>query len=357
MTTLYLDTEVPRLLELDRWDKLGHANLYSTSGGSQAVPIPLPPHSYRVEYWLGELSSLPADYLVLDGSALAVIDYPELFEAMGYTFDSEPPEGMFRLPDTRGLAIKTVPTVFTTGEYQPSKVMYHSHTIIIYPWSANPFHATRNCGGGSNQIWSPGYIGPQHLPDRGMGNAPPATLGKNMACYHVVRISELTGRTNIVGEIAYTPAPTLPSKALRPDGREVRRAQYPALFAAIGTRYGEGDGVSTFNLPAATDLYIRAIDQGAGVDSLAADREDRGDGTTGDNVGTLQGSNVRAHYHYSVAASGGSQGGLGTTKTTTSGRQVTYTSSEDWPETPWDRVSAKDNAMPAIKLPAVIFYE
>lgn len=33
------------------------------------------------------------------------------------------------------------------------------------------------------------------------------------------------------------------------DGRAVSRTGYGALFAAVGTRYGSGDGVTTFNLP------------------------------------------------------------------------------------------------------------
>jgi len=33
------------------------------------------------------------------------------------------------------------------------------------------------------------------------------------------------------------------------DGSEVPRADYPELFAVIGTRYGAGDGSATFNLP------------------------------------------------------------------------------------------------------------
>lgn len=33
------------------------------------------------------------------------------------------------------------------------------------------------------------------------------------------------------------------------DGSEVSRAEYPALFKAIGTKWGAGDGSTTFNLP------------------------------------------------------------------------------------------------------------
>ena len=45
------------------------------------------------------------------------------------------------------------------------------------------------------------------------------------------------------------------------DGRAVKRSDYPELFEAIGTAYGEGDGSTTFNLP---DLRGRFA-LGAGV--------------------------------------------------------------------------------------------
>ena len=47
------------------------------------------------------------------------------------------------------------------------------------------------------------------------------------------------------------------------DGREVVRADYPQLFAAIGTVWGTGDGLTTFNLPDLRGATIR----GAGISS------------------------------------------------------------------------------------------
>lgn len=42
---------------------------------------------------------------------------------------------------------------------------------------------------------------------------------------------------------------TPPNNWLLCDGREVSRTEYADLFAVIGTRYGAGDGSTTFNLP------------------------------------------------------------------------------------------------------------
>lgn len=48
--------------------------------------------------------------------------------------------------------------------------------------------------------------------------------------------------------IAYTGL-SVPSGYLVCDGSAVGREEYPELFAVIGTNYGSGDGLTTFNLP------------------------------------------------------------------------------------------------------------
>lgn len=44
---------------------------------------------------------------------------------------------------------------------------------------------------------------------------------------------------------------------LKCDGSAVNRADYPALFAKIGTTYGVGDGSTTFNLPNGNELGMK----------------------------------------------------------------------------------------------------
>ncbi|WP_269792409.1 phage tail protein [Stenotrophomonas sp. Iso1] len=51
------------------------------------------------------------------------------------------------------------------------------------------------------------------------------------------------------GQVVLLANITAPIGLLPCDGREVLRNDYPALFAAIGTRYGGGNGTTTFNLP------------------------------------------------------------------------------------------------------------
>lgn len=62
----------------------------------------------------------------------------------------------------------------------------------------------------------------------------------------------------------YAVAP--PAGWLKANGAAVSRTTYAALFSVIGTYYGAGDGVSTFNLPDDRGLFSRAYDDGRGVD-------------------------------------------------------------------------------------------
>lgn len=87
-------------------------------------------------------------------------------------------------------------------------------------------------------------------------------------------------------------------------GQAVSRTTYAALFAAIGTTYGVGDGTTTFNLP---DLRGRVI---AGQDDMGGTSANRltnqTGGLDGDTLGatggaethTLTEAQLAAHYHF-----------------------------------------------------------
>lgn len=47
-----------------------------------------------------------------------------------------------------------------------------------------------------------------------------------------------------------------PDGTLICDGRQVSRGQYSDLFAAIGVRWGAGDGATTFNIPDIQDRFV-----------------------------------------------------------------------------------------------------
>ena len=59
---------------------------------------------------------------------------------------------------------------------------------------------------------------------------------------------------------------TPPTGWLVCDGTAVSRVTYASLYAAVGTTWGPGDGVTTFNLPDFRGRFRRTWDNGAGND-------------------------------------------------------------------------------------------
>lgn len=61
---------------------------------------------------------------------------------------------------------------------------------------------------------------------------------------------------NPVGVVQAFAGSTTPDGWLLCDGSAVSRTTYAALFSAIGTTYGAGDGTTTFNLPNLVDKFV-----------------------------------------------------------------------------------------------------
>ena len=91
----------------------------------------------------------------------------------------------------------------------------------------------------------------------------------------------------------------MPTGFLECDGSAVSRSTHSALFAAIGTTYGAGDGSSTFNLP---DLQDNVAVGKSGTKALASTGGANTVTSTG-NVGgttanaTLSSAQLASHNH------------------------------------------------------------
>lgn len=68
------------------------------------------------------------------------------------------------------------------------------------------------------------------------------------------------------GQIIWLSGDTAPAGTLKANGAAVSRTVYANLFAAEGTRYGVGNGTTTFNLPDMRGEFPRGWDDGRGVD-------------------------------------------------------------------------------------------
>lgn len=80
------------------------------------------------------------------------------------------------------------------------------------------------------------------------------------------------------GDMVFRATQTVPAGAYECDGRAVSRADDAALFAIIGTAFGEGDGATTFNIPDMRGEFPRGWDHGRGVD------QDRAFGSAQDHM-------------------------------------------------------------------------
>lgn len=100
-----------------------------------------------------------------------------------------------------------------------------------------------------------------------------------------------------IGSILLWATATPPTGWLECSGQAVSRTTYAALFALIGVTYGAGDASTTFNLPDMRGRFVRGWSHGTGRDPDAVSRTNRGDDTTGDNVGTIQTDEFESHTH------------------------------------------------------------
>lgn len=87
-----------------------------------------------------------------------------------------------------------------------------------------------------------------------------------------------------VGLLGFFATTTAPAGWLKANGAAVSRTAYAALFARIGTTFGAGDGSTTFNLPDMRGEFVRALDDGRGVDA-------------GRSLGAYQAGQNASHTH------------------------------------------------------------
>lgn len=149
-------------------------------------------------------------------------------------------------------------------------------------------------------------------------------------------------RSAPAGQMALFFNSTAPSGWLHCNGAAVSRTTHAALFAAIGTRFGAGDGSTTFNLPDCRDEFFR----GAGATAVGIKGEQSVQSHTHTASATAAGSHNHggsagangAHTHTGTALSAGehshggnywysANGGGGSGSTTRSGQNVTSTES------------------------------
>jgi len=95
-----------------------------------------------------------------------------------------------------------------------------------------------------------------------------------------------------VGTISMYGGASSPEGWMTCDGAAVSRTTYAALYSAIGTTYGTGDGSTTFNLPDFRGLFPK----GAGTTNRAAGKDADGNYYAG-TLGAYSQDMLQGHYH------------------------------------------------------------
>ena len=94
---------------------------------------------------------------------------------------------------------------------------------------------------------------------------------------NIYRVTAEQATTVPIGGLVWHFGQTIPSGYLLANGQAVSRTLYAALFGVLGTKYGAGDGSTTFNLPDLMSRFIR--------------------GGTVSQLGTTASDSIRSHGH------------------------------------------------------------
>lgn len=237
--------------------------------------------------WPTANASASSGTLLADGSAVSRSTYSSLFSCIGTAFGTGDGSTTFGVPNLRQrFAVGRAATGIASTLGESGGSIDHTHTnqvaatthsvsfgnhshsatepsythSVTYPntnWWDNDNNNTSiaqsgsvgtSSGGGASVVNNPS--GAQTVTTSNEGNASQTTAASNPPFvalnFQVATDSSYTIQPGTMTAFAGSAAP---SGWLLADGSVVSRSTYAALFAAIGTTYGSGDGSTTFKLP------------------------------------------------------------------------------------------------------------
>jgi microcystin-dependent protein len=166
--------------------------------------------------------------------------------------------------------------------------------------------------------------------------SPGATPGKDVKTKADIDAQVTAAVQAALGGIAAVPTgvitpfagTTAPPGWLLCAGQAVSRTTYSALFSVIGTTFGSGDGVNTFNVPDLRGRVVIGLDNlnGSSANRITAAAADQLGGSGGSETHTLSLSEMPSHDHTGSTSSSGSHTHTGTVGTGGSHTHTTDTS-------------------------------
>ena len=298
---LWLNT----ITKVGDWHRLG--SWHQVQGGKGGGDVPVG----TVLSWDNTLP-LPTGYAAADGSEISKTDYNDLFNLVGNTFGQASDVNKFKLPnitDNREVSSEeATPSTLVKRDDQGTIKAKMMELTSYFPVATGVEPDKLKDKGYSILVWSTyGTVQMISAKDffektlRGFGGGGTTITGTNSAITLDVDANDnidvngelyIEGTTvdlNVergdyfqAGQYGFFAMKNPKGRWLFCDGREISRADYPELFEAIGTTYGEGNGTTTFNIPDRRGYFGRCLDAGAEVD-YQSDRE----------IGSKQGDAIR----------------------------------------------------------------
>ena len=255
---------------------------------------------------------LPTGYAAADGSEISKTDYNDLFNLVGNTFGQASDVNKFKLPNITDnnevSSEEATPSTLVKRDDQGTIKAKMMELTSYFPVATGVEPDKLKDKGYSILVWSTyGTVQMISAKDffektlRGFSGGGTTITGTNSAITLDVDANDnidvngelyIEGTTSDLnvergdyfqaGQYGFFAMKNPKGRWLFCDGREISRADYPELFEAIGTTYGEGDGTTTFNIPDRRGYFGRCLDAGAGVD-YQSDRE----------IGSKQGDAIR----------------------------------------------------------------
>ena len=255
---------------------------------------------------------LPTGYAAADGSEISKTDYNDLFNLVGNTFGQARDVNKFKLPNITDnnevSSEEATPSTLVKRDDQGTIKAKMLELTSYFPVATGVEPDKLKDKGYSILVWSTyGTVQMISAKDffektlRGFSGGGTTITGTNSAITLDVDANDnidvngelyIEGTTvdiNVergdyfqAGQYGFFAMKNPKGRWLFCDGREISRADYPELFEAIGTTYGEGNGTTTFNIPDRRGYFGRCLDAGAEVD-YQSDRE----------IGSKQGDAIR----------------------------------------------------------------
>jgi len=234
----------------------------------------------------------------------------QLRAVIGGATDANIPTSWPTYADLSGAVISQSGNSGTTAGTSTAYTLAPSTALAAYTANSTFWVKFHTASGASPTLQISGLATPPNLVRQNETGAYVNIVAGDIPSNHCSRVTLLSASQALVEDMPPTPSyvsagaimhfcqSTAPAGWLKANGALVSRTTYAALFAAIGTTFGVGDGSTTFALPELRGEFVRGLDDGRGVDAARV-------------LGSAQADEFKSHTHTQNATASGYSGATG----------------------------------------------